>query len=293
MNCPVCNEQNYSLWGMVGPYEILTCKGCGLGITSPFPSTAVLAETNQEIYQVEQRIQAYLSRQYYFENRYKQYVKNIKTFKQKGRLLDVGCNIGLFLKVSRQEGFDVLGVELNKDCAEYGRKHYDLDIRSNYLDEVAFPDEYFDVITLFDVLEHVPDMHGFIAEVRRILKADGMLVLQLPNLNSVMAGITKSNWNWLTPPDHLYHFTPYTINKFLYLKGFSPKRTRSWEPADEFANNVLSSFKAKNLLGRIIFKVNQVTKLFTLLVVLVQKFWWQAGKGGLLEIYAIKADRER
>lgn len=291
MKCPVCSGQFFFQWGKVGTYEILKCKGCGLGITSPFPSSEELAKSNQETYQVEQRIQTYLSRQDYFERRYKQYVNKIKTFKQKGRLLDIGCNIGLFLKVARQEGFEVTGVELNKECAEYGKKNFSLDIRTEYLHEIAFPEQSFDVITLFDVLEHVPDLHGFILEVAGILKSDGLLVVQMPNLDSLMADITRSKWNWLTPPDHLYHFTPHSIIKFLEINGFKVNLRNTWEPAEEFAGNVLSYYKSKGIIGKILFKINQISNLFTLLTIIAQSFWWHKEKGGLIEIYATKLRR--
>jgi len=291
MNCPLCKKADYDEWGKVGKYSILICKKCGLGITAPFPTEKELAEANQEIYQVEQRIKTYLSRRSYFEKRYRDNITNIKRFKHEGKLLDVGCNIGLFLNVAREEGFSVIGVELNKGCAQYGRNNFKLDIRSDSLENIAFADQSIDVVTLFDVLEHVRDIHDFLSEVKRILKKDGVLVIQSPNIQSLMARLTKSNWNWLTPPDHLYHFTPATLGLLLKEHGFDIRLLNTWEPAEEFSNNLLSNFNNMNsFLGKVLFLMNRVTKFLTITVLLTQRLWWRKRMGGLIELYAVKVE---
>lgn len=289
MNCPICNEYIFSKWGEVEHYSILKCNGCGLGITSPFPDEEDSAKMNQEIYQVKYRIQIYLSKQSYFVKRYMQYIKNIKKYKEKGRLLDIGCNIGLFLKVAQQEGFEVSGVEINKECADYGIKHFNLDIYTDYIEDIAFSDEKFDVITLFDVLEHVPDLHNFISEIARLLKDDGLLVLQSPNIDSLMATLTKSKWDWLTPPDHLYHFTPEVLTKFLISNGFNIKEIKTWEPAEDFFSNVLSAYLKKGILSKAFIKVMN-NKISLIPIVLLQKIWWRRQMGGLIEVYATMSD---
>ena len=291
MNCPLCKKADYDEWGKVGEYSILICKECGLGITAPFPTEKELADANQEIYQVEQRIKTYLSRRSYFEKRYRGNITNIKRFKHEGKLLDVGCNIGLFLNVAREEGFSVIGVELNKECAQYGISNFKLDIRSDYLEKIAFDTESINVVTLFDVIEHVPDIHAFLSEVRRILKKDGVLVIQSPNIQSYMARLTRSNWNWLTPPDHLYHFTPATLEILLKEHGFDIRLLNTWEPAEEFSNNLISNFNEMNpFLGKVLFLMNRITKLITITVLLTQRLWWRKQMGGLIELYSVKVE---
>jgi SAM-dependent methyltransferase len=291
MNCPLCNKADYDEWGKVGKYSILICKECGLGITDPFPTGKELAEANQKIYQVEKRIETYLSRRSYFEKRYRDNITNIKRFQREGKLLDVGCNIGLFLNVASGEGYSVIGVELNKGCAKYGIDNFKLDIRSDYLENIAFANESIDVVTLFDVLEHVPNIHDFLSEVRRIVNKDGVLAIQSPNIQSLMARLTRSNWNWLTPPDHLYHFTPATLAILLKQHGFDIRLLSTWEPAEEFSNNLISSFsKMNSFLGKALFLMNRVTKFLTIAVLLTHKLWWRKRMGGLIELYAVKVE---
>ena len=284
MKCPICNEASFTEWCKVQTYSILKCKGCGVGITAPFPKEDQLIELNKNNYNVEQRIQLYLSQQNYFKKRYEGYIKNIKSIIRTGKLLDIGCNIGFFMKIAQQAGFDVKGVELNEGCAAYGREKFCLDIDSKYLEDIGFPDKIFDVITLFDVLEHIPDIHRFIDELKRILKDDGLIVLQSPNLNSLMAEFTKNRWNWLTPPDHLYHFTPETMARLLWKHGFIIKKMKTWEPAVDFCNNLIASYQINGLIGD---ALQKLLRIF-ISILLLQKLWWRKKKGALIEVYAVK-----
>lgn len=292
VQCPVCLGENFSRWGRVEAYDILQCNGCGLGMTDPVPPSCELETLNREIYTLERRIQTYLPKQRYFERRYRRCITGLKRFKTEGRLLDVGCNIGLFLKVARDEGFDVTGVELNRECAEFGTKHFGVPIRSEYLEDAASELGRFDVITLFDVLEHIPNMDGFIHTVKGVLKDDGVLVIQLPNLASLMAQMTRSKWGWLTPPDHLYHFTPDSLRHFLGKHDFEIVMLRTWEPAKEFAGNLLSSWCPPGRIAKALFKLIRGVKLVLVPVLCLQHVWWHQERGGLIEVYAVKRPAE-
>lgn len=288
MICPVCKGESFSMWGKAEKYVIFTCIKCGLGITSPFPSVKDIQMTNQAIYQVEKRIQAYLSRRRYFEKRYRRYLTNIKLFRQSGRLLDVGCNIGLFLNIAREAGFAVTGVELNRDCAEYARSAFHLEIFSGYLEQLTFDDQGFDVVTLFDVIEHIPDIHAFLAEIERILKPGGLLVVQSPNISSVMAMLTRGKWNWLSPPDHLYHFSPESLAMLIKSHDFDLKMLMTWEPAKDFSDNLITAHISNPTLRWFMLMANAFTRFFSVPIIIAQRLWWRQNRGALLELYAQK-----
>lgn len=291
MKCLLCKKSDYAEWGRVGAYSILICKECGLGVTDPFPTENEITETNQVIYQVEQRIKTYLSRRKYFEKRYRDVIADMKRFKSEGKLLDVGCNIGLFLHVAREEGFSVIGVEPNTGCAGFGIKNFKLDIRSERLEDVALAEGSMNVVTMFDVLEHIPDIHGLLSEVRRVLARDGLLVIQSPNIQSLMARWTRSSWSWLTPPDHVYHFAPATLESLLQEHGFETKLLKTWEPAGEFSNNLLAMLIKKTpAVGKALFWLNRITNIGTLAVLITQKLWWRKQMGGLIEVFAVKVE---
>lgn len=286
MTCVVCAGTTFDIWGQQGMYSIFKCRSCGLGVTSPFLATEQIEEMNKKTYDGAQRAAVYFTREKEFENRYSGYLKRIKRFKGGGALLDIGCNIGMFMKVANQKGFAVTGVEMNPSCAAYGKEKFGFDIRASSLQDATFPDKEFDVVTIFDVLEHIPDMHGFLIEVNRILKAGGLLVAQSPNLDSFMAWLMRGNWSWLTPPDHLYHFTPRALESILKAHGFEVMVIRTWEPAADFSGNIFSSLPAGGLAGRIFRKLLRLMGI--VLIFLLQRFWWEIQKGGLVEVYVIK-----
>jgi 2-polyprenyl-3-methyl-5-hydroxy-6-metoxy-1,4-benzoquinol methylase len=289
--CPVCNGESFSLWEKIGQYAVETCTTCDLGITFPRPSTNEIYATNQEIYQVENRIKTYFARNNYFRKRYRRYLANMKLYQHGGRLLDIGCNLGFFLNVAREEGFSVAGVELNRDCAEYARNIFHIEVFSDLLERVALPSHGFDVVTLFDVLEHVPDIQTFLAEVGRILKPGGLLVVQSPNIRSVMATLTKGNWVWLSLPDHIYHFSPGSLSRFIESHGFTIKKLRTWEPAKDFADNLITAHISHPMIRRLMLTGNDLTRFLLLPAWLFQRLWWQRQRGALIEVYAIKTDK--
>ena len=116
-------------------------------------------------------------------------------------------------------GFKTYGVELSSETASYARNQQNLDVYCGTLDQAHYADGQFDVVTLWDVLEHIPEPHTMLAEIHRILSSSGLLVIQSPNMDSLMADIGKENWNWWLVPDHIYHFTPATLRDL--IKVFS------------------------------------------------------------------------
>ncbi len=288
MVCPVCRNVEFVSYLKVNDFNLIRCKKCKLGITHPFPSTEQSLQANLETYNSEQRIQLYLTKIDYFKKRYRKYLQNIRNYKPQGKLLDVGCNIGLFLVTAKEEGFEATGIELNKECADYGVKNFELDIVNDYLENRGFQDGTFDIVTMFDVLEHIPDMRNALGEVRRVLKKDGLLVVQLPNLDSIMARITGSNWVWLTTPDHLYHFNPKNLSEFLLSNGFRIKYLRTWEPSEDFSSNFIQAFCPNGIIGRAMKKILRLSKVVLLATHLLRPFWWRKYRGGLIEVYATK-----
>lgn len=287
-SCPICGGNRRVHWGSISEFSIERCASCGLGFTSPFPNADDIKNANTDIYSVDQRGSLYLRKQAYYERRYHSQLKIFKLSVSSGRLLDIGCNIGLFLTCARKEGFDVEGIEFNEESAAFGRKHFNLLIHSLSLEKIDYPDQTFDVITMYDVLEHIPDLHGMLKSVYRILKPNGILVVQSPNIDSLMARLTKSAWNWLTPPDHLYHFTPSTMQHLLADEKFNIIRFRTWEPAKEFSNNLIAAWHDRGLIPKIIKSLLRDLRIVWLPTIILQKIWWKRGQGGLIELIATK-----
>jgi SAM-dependent methyltransferase len=137
-----------------------------------------------------------------------------------GRLLDVGCATGLFLNAMRGRGWDVHGVELSPYAADYARRTFGLDVFTGTVQEAAYPNHSFDIVTMWDVLEHVNDPKQTLAEVVRILRPGGMLALSLPDPTCPEARYFGANWIGWDRPRHLHLFTPDILRCYLRDAGF-------------------------------------------------------------------------
>jgi 2-polyprenyl-3-methyl-5-hydroxy-6-metoxy-1,4-benzoquinol methylase len=141
--------------------------------------------------------------------------------KKQGRLLDIGCATGTFLRgMAKYPGWELNGVEISEHAAKIAREAYSLNVFNGTLEEAAYPEHYFDAITLWDVLEHLHDPSSSLDEIHRILKPDGVIVFRIPNLGSWDAKLFGPYWAGLDAPRHLYVFDQHTLNALLTKTGF-------------------------------------------------------------------------
>jgi 2-polyprenyl-3-methyl-5-hydroxy-6-metoxy-1,4-benzoquinol methylase len=183
----------------------------------------------------------------------------IEGYKGQGKLLDVGCALGAFLCLARERGWEVYGVDVSHYAASYGRETFGLDILVGQLEDAQFPDKFFDVITLWDVLEHFPDPSHQLKEIFRVLKDDGIVFLNAPNeegLLRLLAGLIfrLSGGKVVYPvrklyhPFHLYYFTQETLGALLQRNGFNLlKLERRCIPIIKARGRLLERFVVKLL----------------------------------------------
>jgi SAM-dependent methyltransferase len=146
--------------------------------------------------------------------------KVVKVAKRKtGKLLDVGCGSGDRLDVFKRLGFDTYGVEVS-GSAEYAREHLGLNVKRGDLFEVSFSDSFFDIITLYNVLEHTHSPQKIIRELYRILKKDGIIVIQVPNTDCIQFKLFKERWAAVDAPRDLYYFNVPLLRNFLEKENF-------------------------------------------------------------------------
>ncbi|MFH1780351.1 MAG: class I SAM-dependent methyltransferase [Candidatus Micrarchaeota archaeon] len=145
-----------------------------------------------------------------------------KLYKKKGKLLDVGSAAGFFVKVAEDDGWDAHGIEPSRWLVNWGKTNLKLkNAKAGTLEEGKYPNDFFDVVTLWDVLEHVPDPSATLKEINRILKPGGMVFINYPNYGSSLSKISGRRW-WFLLSIHLYYFTPKTISAILEKTGFKP-----------------------------------------------------------------------
>jgi SAM-dependent methyltransferase len=141
-------------------------------------------------------------------------------FPQGGSILDVGCSRGFFLH-SLGNGWQLHGVELSRSAAEYAAQQHGIQVHAGSLFTASFADGFFDAVTVFDVMEHLPEPAKLLAEVRRILKPAGWLVIGTGNCDSLAARLAGSQWAYFAIPDHLSFFGKNSLRRTLAAAGFS------------------------------------------------------------------------
>jgi SAM-dependent methyltransferase len=143
-----------------------------------------------------------------------------------GRVLDVGTAGGAFLAVAQRRGWEVEGCEPSRWLCDWAAAHYGIAVKPGTLAEQNYPDSSFDVVTLWDVLEHSPDPLQLLVECRRVLKPGGLLILTYPDIGSAIARLMGRSWVFLLSV-HLYYFTRATMGRLLARAGFAVEMSRA------------------------------------------------------------------
>jgi 2-polyprenyl-3-methyl-5-hydroxy-6-metoxy-1,4-benzoquinol methylase len=210
------------------PFLVLKCLGCGLFFVDPLPDPAFLATHYDAGYYSDWLGKQKTRRLQMWERR----LRKIEHYAPKGRLLDVGCATGDFLHLARKKGWRISGTEYSLYAASFARDFLQTDIFCGELMDAPFADSFFDVATLWHVLEHVTDPTRYLQTVRRLLKPSGLLVIAVPNVQDyvmriayrIVKGRPLRLFSSTDREIHLYHFSAETLQHYLRKTGFHCRR---------------------------------------------------------------------
>jgi 2-polyprenyl-3-methyl-5-hydroxy-6-metoxy-1,4-benzoquinol methylase len=141
-------------------------------------------------------------------------------FTGRGRALDIGTGNGVYAATLKRIGWDVTGVEFDAEAARNTAARHGLRVLNCTLEEARFEDEAFDFISMFHVIEHLPDPVATLREVRRVLRVGGQLMLRTPNFDSLTRRATGRHWRGVEAPRHLYLFNRRSLARALTEAGF-------------------------------------------------------------------------
>lgn len=212
--CPICLNPQYHILFHKNNIPIYRCESCGVG-------KADLKNFDIESYYTASYFNGEYSDGYadYINARdvlHIQFNNDIKLLKKhgkhRGHILELGCAYGYFLDKAKEASFEISGIELCEDavksCNDRGYNNvYRGEISNQNLKRFAAAD----AVVLFDVIEHLPDPITIIEAIAEKLKPDGLLLMTTGDFSSLFAKITASNWRLMTPPQHLWFFTPSSL----------------------------------------------------------------------------------
>lgn len=211
--CNTCGNDVSSVLISKGGHDIYQCTQCSLAFTYPQPES--IAEQYDSGY-----FDLYRRRRVFRLRRGVERLKCIELIKEPGKLLDIGCSLGYFVEAANSRGWQASGVEISPYASQEARD-FGLDVHTGVLEDVNYPDGSFDCVTMWDVLEHVPDPTAHMLEVRRILAPDGIVVIGTPNLDHTMFRMKREAWRHLKPSEHIYYFQKKSIVRLLEKTGFN------------------------------------------------------------------------
>jgi SAM-dependent methyltransferase len=201
-----------------GVFNLVQCQQCGLVYLNPRPTKVGMARYYQHYHD-------YAINDAWLERRQLERLREVERRREAGRLLDVGCGRGEFLRVARDRGWQCFGVEISPQASDEARRK-GLDVATGRFEDVDYPDSFFDVVTIYHVLEHLHDPREALSKAYQLLKSGGLLVVAVPNFDSLQAGLFRQRWYHLDAPRHLYHFAPHTLKMLLHETGFKVLETR-------------------------------------------------------------------
>ncbi len=212
-------------------FEVWKCAGCTIRFTQNAPAVEHMGHYYQSADYVSHSNtkKGLVNRIYHLVrnrtlNKKLELIKHV-TCKTTGTLLDVGAGTGAFAHTMQQAGWQVIGLEPDALARENALKNYGLPLET--LDSLpSLPATSFDVITLWHVLEHVHDLHGYLRNFHKLLNKEGVLMIAVPNYCSYDAEVYQNCWAAYDVPRHLYHFSPKSIKVLLQAHGFNVEQLK-------------------------------------------------------------------
>ncbi|TLY28193.1 MAG: class I SAM-dependent methyltransferase [Nitrospirae bacterium] len=253
--CYLCNSRDVrELWHATdkkfrgpGKFTYWRCSRCGLLVLHPRPTDEALSQYYpdyvtpvQPSSSFRQRLKRMVAEDWYGYGAdraafigllrkavtfpLRRLLHQVPRKRQGGRVLDIGCGSGGYLAFLANLGWTSYGVEPGPNSRGYAQRELGLTVHQGQLAACNFPDQWFDVVTMWHTIEHVPDPLSVLREIRRILKPDGAVMLSTPNIDCADAVFFQDCWYALDAPRHCFLFSSRTIRLLLEQSGFTISR---------------------------------------------------------------------
>ena len=221
-NCIVCNSPDlHPLPRYYDKHSLVKCKSCTLVFAHKIPTAE---ELNEHYKFYSYAGEARLSEMTRLA--YEKLLDEFEKFRKTNRILDTGCGRGWFLEEAKKRGWEVYGTEFSEAAIELCKKK-GIQMKSGALSSDQFEPGYFDVITSFEVIEHIHNPVVDLKEIHSFLRSGGLFYCTTPNFNSVMRYYLKEKYNVIEYPEHLTYYTKKTLTFAIEKFPFTPYKFRS------------------------------------------------------------------
>jgi len=228
VSCYLCGAREFDLLHEKEPFKAVKCRDCSLVYVTPRLNSEGIKKLYGSNYWNSERAKDfgysnYLADSALYLSTFKMRSKVIDRYIDKpGKVLDVGCAAGFFLKVMKDKGWETHGVEVSETVSEYARSELNLSgVRTGNTSILKeYDKKSFDVITFWDVVEHLEDPIEALAAAHPLLKDDGVLIVETQNVESAFAYILGASWQHYKFEEHIYHFAPVTLRRLLSDAGY-------------------------------------------------------------------------
>ena len=232
-DCPVCGSSGPTLLFQKDGHPMVACRACGCVYVGDDPAAIDFDALYGEAYYTggsDAVFADYVGQEAARRAHARRKLAVLRTLPPRiarsGRLLDVGCAAGFFLAEARAH-YTVQGVELSTWSSAYARDRLHLPVHTGTLQDARLPADHYDVVTLWDVIEHVPEPVPLLAEAARVLRPGGRLVLTTGDWGSAYAQRRGADWHLMTPPWHLTMFSRATLQQAAARAGLQVVAWRS------------------------------------------------------------------
>lgn len=219
-SCRLCGKKSHRIvlddiiTGTNDRFALRQCDHCALVTTHPTPSDTLLKQYYDQDYWHPSRSSGKASLDTLYQLRMSSIVSAIRKYTNPtSRILDWGCGDGSLIRLLRKFELNCFGIDA------YSQDTDDPQISATTIEKADFPDGNFDLITCFHVLEHLPDPLTSAKSALRLIKTGGVIIIEVPNLDSFGFQVFKNRWQPLEIPTHLNHFTPITLKRLFQFAG--------------------------------------------------------------------------
>lgn len=223
MNCTICGKGPADFKFRKGEYEVLECRGCGLvfwAFPDDFRAETIYDSDYFDGEDARHGFSDYAAMEPAFRHSFRRRIRAFGAPPAGGRLLDVGAAYGFAVSEATRIGWDAVGVEVSAAASRHARDFTDARIAVGNSGTLPFASASFDVVTMWDVLEHIADLHPTLDELHRLLRRDGKLIFTTTDVGSLLARISGPRWHFYNFPEHIYFFTRHSLEILLANHGF-------------------------------------------------------------------------